>query len=253
MNNSDVLCKLRMLCSLVSCTICVQYCTTKHIGLQLSGHIWQRCNNSNILHYSTDSIRAMYRMILQPFVPCMEGSALGCWHVYRTVPLKKYWFVYFTACIRLHIGLQALNQSDMCLWHPLPPPIRTLSVCRGSLAGSVLQGVGSWGPRQPRRPAAGEWVSGWSACSWGLLSSQSFAWFMWEMLYGPGLKAAGGVEGRDVEKDYYHETAVMLLALWGNAGLSICSLCCASRCKLDVLTVQHRSVVRLDLLWIDKC
>lgn len=28
-----------------------------------------------------------------------------------------------------------------------------------------------------------------------------------------GLKAAGGVEGRDVEKDYHYETAVMLLAL----------------------------------------
>lgn len=79
---------------------------------------------------------------------------------------------------------------------PFPPPIRTLSACCGWLAGSVLQGVGSWGLRQPRRPAAGEWVSGWSACSWGPLSSQGFAWFMWEMLFGPGLKAAGGVEGR---------------------------------------------------------
>lgn len=54
-----------------------------------------------------------------------------------------------------HIGLQALNQSDIHLWHSLPPPIRTLSVCRGWLAGTVLQGVGSWGLRQPRGPGGG--------------------------------------------------------------------------------------------------
>lgn len=115
MNNSDVLCKLRMLCSLVSCTICVQYCTTKCIGLQLSGHVWQRCNNSNILHCNTNSIRAMYCTILQPFVPCMWGSALGYWHVWDTVPLKKYWFVYFTACIRLHLAHWSAGTESK--WH----------------------------------------------------------------------------------------------------------------------------------------
>lgn len=98
-----------------------------------------------------------------------------------------------------HISLQALNQSDMRLWHPFPPPIRSLLTCSVSLAGSVLQSMRSSGLRQPRRPAAGEWVLGWSACSWGRLSSQGLAWFMWEMLLGPVLKAAGGVERRDVE------------------------------------------------------
>lgn len=71
---------------------------------------------------------------------------------------------------------------------------------------------------------------------------------MWEMLFGPGLKAAGGVEGRDVEKDYYYETAVMLLALWGNAGLLICSLCCASCCELDVHIEQRSPDVNAELI-----
>lgn len=30
----------------------------------------------------------MYCMILQPFVPCVQGGALGYWHVYRNAPEK---------------------------------------------------------------------------------------------------------------------------------------------------------------------
>lgn len=37
-----------------------------------------------------------------------------------------------SACIS-HIGLQALNQTDMRTWDRLLRPIRTLAACRGSL------------------------------------------------------------------------------------------------------------------------
>lgn len=192
----------------------------------------------------------MYCMILQPWVPCMSGAALGYWHVYKTASLETYWFVYFAASFRLHLAHWSAGTESK--WHvsvtPSPTNQDPLSVLL--LIGRVC----TPGCEFLRAEAAQE--TGGGGMSVGVISMllgpaelSGFAWFMWEILYRLGLKAAGGgVEGGDAERDCHYETAVLLLALWANAHLLICSLCCTSCCKLDVLAVQHQSFVRVHKL-----
>lgn len=112
---------------------------------------------------------------------CIQSSSLGYWLVHKTVALKKYWFVYFTACIRLPLTYWSAGTESK--WHasvtfpsaanqdPLSVPWRTGRDCApgcGFLRAEAAQGTGG---------------SGWSPCSWGPLSSQAFTWFMWEMLF----------------------------------------------------------------------
>lgn len=171
-------------CFVVSSAVpSVSNAALQNTGLQLSGNVWKCCSNSDTLCCSTNSIMAVDRMMLPPFVPCMWGRR--CSGILACVQICASWEILICLFHSLH---PLTSHTSGCMhWikvtsvHgiPLPPPIRTLSVCWGWLAGSLLQDVGSWGLRQPRRPAAGEQVSGWSACSWGLLSSQGLAWFMW--------------------------------------------------------------------------
>lgn len=79
-----------------------------------------------------------------------------------------------------HISLQAVNHSDMRLWHPFSSTNQ-----EAHWQGLSLLGMRSSGLRQPRRPAAGGWALGWSACS------QGFGWFMLAMLFGSVLKTGG--------------------------------------------------------------
>lgn len=225
-----------------SCTICVRYCTTK-----LSGHI-QPCYYTNILHCGTNSIGAMCCMILLPFVPSHVSRCSG---ILACVQNRVSWELLICLFHSLHparishVGLQALNQTDMRTWHRLLRPIRTLAACRCSPV--CAPGCDFLRVEAAQETSGGRMSVGVISTLLGPaeLSGFFFLLALCERCFvcrGP--QAAGGVEGRDAEKDYHYETAVMLLALWGNAGVSIRSLCCAPCGELDVLTVQRRSFVR---------
>lgn len=198
----------------------------------------------------------MYCMILQPWVPCMSGAALGYWHVYKTASLETYWFVYFAASFRLHLAHWSAGTESK--WHvsvtPSPTNQDPLSVLL--LIGRVC----TPGCEFLRAEAAQE--TGGGGMSVGVISMllgpaelSGFAWFMWEILYRLGLKAAGGGRGGRCGEG---------LSLWD---------CCdvvgiVSECSsIDLFIVLHimlqvrrsRSAApvlcesaQVDTLWIDK-
>ena len=191
--------------------------------------------------------------------PRMSAGAPGYWHVYKTASLENYWFVYFTACIRLHLTHWSAGAESN--WHAYvgsPSPSnqdpRSVPWLTGPCSRVwVPEGWGSPGDQRWENECWGDQHT--LGARWALRGFFFFA-LCERCFVCRGLKAAGGVEGRDVEKDYHYETAVMLLALWGTAGVSIRSLCCAPCSELAVPTVQRRSFVKsaqLDMLWIDKC
>lgn len=112
-----------MLCTVVSSAAPSVSSTALQNHRPTTEWAWKCCSNSTTLRTSTNSIAAVAHMMLQPFVPCMWGAAPGYWHVCRIAPLEKYWFVYFTACIRLHLTRQSAGTESK--WHssmtyPLP-------------------------------------------------------------------------------------------------------------------------------------
>lgn len=134
----------------------------------------------------------MYCIILQPFVKCMSGSALGYWHAYRTASLEKYWFVYFATSFRLHLAHWSAGTESK--WHAsvTPSPTNQDPLSMLWLIGRVCTPGSEFLRAEAAQETGGGGMSvGWSACSWGLLSSQGVAWFMWEILNRLGLKAEG--------------------------------------------------------------
>lgn len=196
-------------------------------------------------------------MILQPRVSCMSGSALQYWYACRTTSLENTdWLISQIACACIpYMDLQAVNQSDMPLWHPSPTNQDPLSLLR-HIVRVCTPGCEFLGAEAAQEP-------GGRGMSVGVIS----------MLLGPAeLSEFRLIYVRDSFKAWSEgyrgsrrEGCRKGLSLWG---------CCdvvgivSERSSIDPFIVLHivlrvrrsRCAVLLhcesaqaDVLWIDKC
>lgn len=195
------------------------------------------------------------------FVRCVPCSAPGNWHVYKTVTPEKYRFVYFTACIRLHLTRWSAGAESK--WHAAVtssfshqsgPSRRALAhrqgLCsgvRGFLRAESAQETGRGGVSECRgdQHALG-------AC-WALRVLLDLCETCFK---GPFPKAAGGVEGRDVERGLSLwdccDVVGIVRVRWCIDPFIVLRIVLRVRCSYSAALLLCESA-QLDTLWIDEC
>ena len=188
------------------CTILHYKTEWAYSALLLYQHIvlWHKQHQGHVLYDPTAFCPLACQPVLRDTGMCTKP------HLLRIIDL----FISQLASARIsHVGLQALNQTDMRTWHRLLRPIRTLAACRCSPV--CAPGCDFLRVETAQETSGGRMSVGVIST---LLGPAELSGFFLPALcercfvcWGP--QAAGGVEGRDAEKEYHYETAVMLLAL----------------------------------------